>query len=71
MRDYKRRKGNYMPKTETGKVLNIRGITEETHWMLREYAEMNGLSQAKALKRALQIATSIDESIDEIKSSTS
>jgi|TARA_R110002020_G_scaffold122558_4_gene278228 hypothetical protein len=56
-----------MPETETGKVLNIRGITEETHWMLREYAEMNGLSQAKALKRALQIATSIDE----IKSSTS
>jgi hypothetical protein len=67
MRDYNRRKDNYMPETETGKVLNIRGITEETHWMLREYAEMNGLSQAKALKRALQIATSIDE----IKSSTS
>jgi len=56
-----------MPEKETGKVLNIRGITEETHWMLREYAEMNGLSQAKALKRALQIATSVDE----IKSSTS
>ena len=58
-----------MPKTETetSKVLNIRGITEETHWMLREYAEMSGLSQAKALKRALRIATSVDE----IKSSTS
>ena len=67
MRDYKRRKDNYMPEKETGKVLNIRGITDETHWMLREYAEMNGLSQAKALKRALQIATSVDE----IKSSTS
>jgi hypothetical protein len=67
MLGYNRRKDNYMPETETGKVLNIRGITEETHWMLREYAEMNGLSQAKALKRALQIATSIDE----IKSSTS
>jgi len=58
-----------MPKTETetSKVLNIRGITEETHWMLRDYAAMNGLSQAKALSRALQIATSVDE----IKSSTS
>ena len=42
-----------MPEKETGKVLNIRGITED--------------SQAKALKRALQIATSVDE----IKSSTS
>ena len=57
-----------MPKTETetSKVLNIRGITEEIHWMLREYAEMSGLSQAKALKRALRIATSVDESTNSI-----
>jgi hypothetical protein len=55
-----------MPDKETGKVLNIRGITEETHWMLREYAEMSGLSQAKALKRALRIATSVDESTNSI-----
>ena len=56
-----------MPEKETGKVLNIRGITEDSHNMLREYAEMNGLSQARALKRALLIAISVDE----IKSSTS
>ena len=66
MLGYKRRKDNYMPDKETGKVLNIRGITEETHWMLREYAEMSGLSQAKALKRALRIATSVDESTNSI-----
>ena len=62
MLGYKRRKDNYMPETETGKVLNIRGITEETHWMLREYSEMSGLNQAKAINQALKIAIAFDES---------
>jgi len=62
MLGYNRRKDNYMPETETGKVLNIRGITDETHWMLREYAEMSGLNQAKAINQALKIAIAFDES---------
>ena len=45
-----------MPKTETGKVLNIRGITEDTHLKLREYSALSGLSQARALNQALEIA---------------
>jgi hypothetical protein len=62
MLGYKRRKGNDMPDKETGKVLNIRGVTDETHWMLREYSEMSGLNQAKAINQALKIAIAFDES---------
>ena len=45
-----------MPKTETGKVLNIRGITEDTHLKLREYSALSGLTQARAIDQALEIA---------------
>ena len=48
-----------MPKTDTGKVLNIRGITEQTHLFLREYSALSGLSQAKALNQALEIAIAV------------
>jgi len=48
-----------MPKTDTGKVLNIRGITEQTHLLLREYSALSGLSQAKALNQALEIAIAV------------
>jgi hypothetical protein len=41
---------------DKGKVLNIRGVTEGTHELLREYAELSDLSQGKALKKALEIA---------------
>ena len=51
-----------MPDKETSKVLNIRGVTDETHWMLREYSEMSGLNQAKAINQALKIAIAFDES---------
>ena len=46
---------------ETGKVLNIRGITEETHLLLREYSALSGLPQAKALSQALEIAIAFDD----------
>jgi hypothetical protein len=59
MRDYNRRKDNYMPKTDTGKVLNIRGITEDTHLLLREYSALSGLTQAKAINQALEIAIAV------------
>ena len=45
-----------MPKMDTGKVLNIRGITEDTHLKLREYSALSGLSQARAINQALEIA---------------
>jgi len=61
MRDYNRRKDNYMPKTDTGKVLNIRGVTEDTHLKLREYSALSGLSQARAINQALEIAIAFDD----------
>ena len=48
-----------MPKTDTGKVLNIRGITEDTHLLLREYSALSGLTQAKAINQALEIAIAV------------
>ena len=50
-----------MPKTDTGKVLNIRGVTEDTHLLLREYSELSGLNQARAIKQALEIAIAFDD----------
>jgi len=50
-----------MPETETSKVLNIRGITEDTHFLLREYSALSGLPQAKALSQALEIAIAFDD----------
>ena len=46
---------------ETAKVLNIRGISESTHLLLREYAEMSGLTQAKAINQALEIALAFSD----------
>ena len=48
-----------MPKTDTGKVLNIRGVTEDTHLLLREYSALSGLTQAKAINQALEIAIAV------------
>jgi hypothetical protein len=59
-----------MPKTDTGKVLNIRGITEDTHLKLREYSALSGLSQAKALNQALEIAIAFDDLSGLTKSKT-
>ena len=50
-----------MQETDPGKVLNIRGITEDTHFLLREYAALIGESQAKALSQALEIAIAFDD----------
>ena len=48
-----------MPKTDTGKVLNIRGVTEDTHLLLREYSALSGLTQARAINQALEIAIAV------------
>ena len=48
-----------MPKTDTGKVLNIRGVSEQTHLLLREYSALSGLSQARAINQALEIAIAV------------
>ena len=50
-----------MQETDQGKVLNIRGITEDTHFLLREYSALSGLPQAKALSQALEIAIAFDD----------
>jgi hypothetical protein len=50
-----------MQETDQGKVLNIRGITEDTHFLLRQYAKMSGLTQAKALNQALEVAIALDD----------
>ena len=48
-----------MPKMDTGKVLNIRGITEDTHLLLREYSALSGWTQAKAINQALEITIAV------------
>ena len=48
-----------MPKTYTGKGLNIRGVTEDTHLLLREYSALSGLTQARAINQALEIAIAV------------
>jgi hypothetical protein len=50
-----------MAETETSKVLNIRGISEGTHLLLREYAELSNLTQAKAINQALEIALAFSD----------
>ena len=59
-----------MPKTDTGKVLNIRGVSEDTHLKLREYSDLSGLTQAKALNQALEIAIAFDDLSGLTKSKT-
>ncbi len=59
-----------MPKTDTGKVLNIRGITEDTHLLLREYSELIGANQAKAINQALEIAIAFHDLSGLTKSKT-
>ena len=44
-----------------GKVLNIRGVSEDTHFLLREYSALSGLTQAKALNQALEMAIAFDD----------
>ena len=45
----------------TSKVLNLRGISESTHLLLREYAELSQLTQAKAINQALEIALAFSD----------
>mgnify|MGYP003652633838 CR=1 FL=1 len=59
-----------MQETDQGKVLNIRGITEDTHFLLREYSALSGLSQARAINQALEIAIAFDDLSSLTKSKT-